>query len=80
MTTDLLTGLCIGLLIWSGIAFIINELWFREWKRLNDEWASLCTEINESWYERCKEARNGENLTYEKTVKSSTLKSENPQC
>jgi hypothetical protein len=57
MTADLLMGLCIGLMIGSGIAFITNEFWFREWKRLNDEWASLCTEINKSWYKRCEEIR-----------------------
>ncbi len=68
MTADLLTGLCIGLIIGMGFVFLTNDIWCRDYMQLNKKWSALCSEINTAWYERCKEIRFGKNETYEKTV------------
>jgi len=70
MTADLLTGLCIGLIIGMGFVFLTNDIWCRDYIQLNKKWYSLCDEMNNEWYARCKEIRYGKNETYEKTVSS----------
>lgn len=55
MTADLLTGLCIGLMIGMGFALLTNDSWYRYY-----------TKMNEEWYERCKSLIDGENDTCEK--------------
>lgn len=77
MTADLLTGLCIGLIIGMGFVFLTNDIWYRDCTEMNKKWSALCSEMNTAWFKRCEAIRKGEDETYEKTVSSEEMNIQN---
>lgn len=48
-------GFLLGLMIGMTVALIINTVWYRNAKNINEEWLKTTIEIIESYHEFCDE-------------------------